>query len=234
MRRLSTPLALTWLGLAALAGAGTGSAGHAVVAGSPVGSPAPARGSSPGASSPGVSPDASGAPAPGFLGAANLLAPSDFEAIGWHGARVEGEGNGEPQFAYACQRRQLGASGPTGTISAAWSLHGSSIAAETVAEMTSPPQARALFSRLGSWYEHCTPGAAGAGPVTPTELLDIVRTAHGSAQVWRVGADTRRPTYGVVARGALRVGLVDLYSDAAPPDPAGLAALARDVIDRLG
>jgi hypothetical protein len=231
MRHLSTPLALVALGLSTLAGAGAGLAGHTVAAGHP----APGRASS-STGAPTGSPTGSstGSAAPRFLGSANLLAARDFEAIRWHGVRVEGEGNGEPQFAYACQRRALAASSPTGTISATWNLHGSFTAAETVAELPSPPQARGLFTRLARWYEQCTPGAPGSGPVTPTELLDTVQTAHGTAQVWRVGTDGRRPTYGVVARGRLRIGLVDLYGDATPPDPAGLSGLARDAIDRLG
>jgi hypothetical protein len=226
MRRLSTVRALLVVAVSLVAGATTGVAGHALT-----GTTSPPAGAPSGAPSPGAAPSRSA-----FLGAGNVLAAGDFAVLGWHDLVVDSEGNGEPQFAYACQREQLSATGyPTGIISATWSSPRTLSGAEVVAQLGNAPQTRSLFAMLVRWHEHCTPGGGGSGPVTPSTPLDTVRTSQGAARIWRVtDIDERHPTYVVVARGRDRIGLVDLYSDPTPPDPSGLRSLARKAIDRLG
>ena len=224
MRRLSTVRALLVVAVSLVAGATTGVAGHALTRATPPPADAPSAAPSP----------AAAASRSAFLGAGNVLAAGDFAVLGRHDLVVDSEGNGEPQFAYACQREQLSATGyPTGIISATWSSPRTLSGAEVVAQLGNAPQTRSLFATLVRWHEHCTPG--GAGPITPSKLLDTVRTTNGVARIWRVtDIDERHPTYVVVARGRDRIGLVDLYSDATPPDPSGLRSLARKAVDRLG
>lgn len=224
MRRFSTVRALLVVAVSLVAGATTGMAGHALTRTTPPPADAPSAASSGGAA----------ASRSAFLGAGNVLAAGDFAVLGRHDLVVDSEGNGEPQFAYACQRQQLSATGyPTGIISATWSSPRTLSGAEVVAQLGNAPQTRSLFATLVRWHERCTPG--GAGPVTPSKLLDSVRTTNGVARIWRVtDIDERHPTYVVVARGRDRIGLVDLYSDGAPPDPSGLRSLARKAVDRLG
>ena len=213
-RRIGTGVAALVLAGAVVAGTGAGLAGQAMT------------GSTPEARSSRPSPRGDG-----LLGAGNVLATTDFAAIGWAGVRVESIANGESQFAYACQRTTLAAAGrPGSTVSVDWVRGGSFTAAETVAQLEIPPQARELYARLSRWYRTCT---AGGRPQDST-MVASVSARGGVGQVWRIGAAApEHAAYGVVARAGERVGLVDVYGDVTAVDPAGLRALATSAVERL-
>ncbi|WP_296606839.1 hypothetical protein [Nocardioides sp.] len=221
-RRIGRTAALLVLAASVVAGTGAGLVGDALT------SPGPGpigRGSGPTTGTDTPSPD-------GLLGADDLLTTSDFETIGWPALRVDSLASGEPQFAYACQRTSLAeAAGPTATVSVEWTADAGFTAAETVAELDAPPQARQLFRRVSGWYRDCT---AGTGSRTPSTLAISVEGADGAAEVWRLGpAPAEHAAYGVLARAGERVALVDVYGDTTPVDPAGLRDLAQHAVDRL-
>lgn len=210
---------------AALAGLGCGWTGHAVLVddgGTTTGvRPAP---------SPTASPTVSATS--DLLSEANVLAEDDLALIGWRTVHLDVIGDGEPQFAYSCQRDSLtGVADPAGVISADWTRGQSLTAGETVAELDSPPQAATLYRRLVRWYDTCTSGGAAIS----TARFAEVSTADGSAKVWLIGRfPGLNASYSILARSSDRVALVDLYGDATRIDRDGLAALARATISRLG
>lgn len=221
-RRIGRPAALLVLAASLVAGTSAGLAGSALTDQGPASTGA-GSGPTPGTDTP--SPD-------GLLGADDLLATTDFETIGWPALRVDSLASGEPQFAYACQRTTLAeAGGPTATVSVEWVGRSGFTAAETVAELGAPPQARQLFRRVSGWYRDCT---AGTGSRKPSTLAVSVEVAGGIAEVWRLGsAAAEHAAYGVLARAGERVALVDVYGDTTPVDPAGLRDLAQHAVDRL-
>ncbi len=234
-RTVSTPRVVLVLAVALVAGVVTGVAGHALTQSAPPLAHGLVVGSSSGSSTGPPKGRSTRSTQSGLLGAGNVLATSDFIAVGWHDVVVDVLANGEAQYLYSCERRQLTETGlPTATIDVSWNRRQSLSAAETVAELTSPPQTRTLFARLTSWYDECTLGRPGSGRVTPSTRLGTVRTSHGTALIWRVGGTGRRPaTYAILARDDYRLGLIDLYSDLTPPNPAGLRRLAQSALDRL-
>lgn len=191
MRRLSTVRALLVVAVSLVAGATTGVAGHALTRATPPPADAPSAAPSP----------AAAASRSAFLGAGNVLAAGDFAVLGRHDLVVDSEGNGEPQFAYACQREQLSATGyPTGIISATWSSPRTLSGAEVVAQLGNAPQTRSLFATLVRWHEHCTPG--GAGPITrrSCSTASVRRTASpGSGGSRTSTSGTRRTSSWPVA-----------------------------------
>jgi hypothetical protein len=212
-RRLGAAASVAILLASAVAGAGAGVAARATTDG-----PAPPTG------------DRS-ASADRVLTSADVLAASDFGAVGWQDLQVDHVVNGEPQFAYACQRASLtGIARPAGTVSAAWTVRQGLTAAETVAQLENPPQASELYRRISGWYRDC----GGADP-TPSTLVASVDVAGGAGQVWRLGrAAAGDSPYGLVVRAGDRVGMVDLYGDVTPVDASGLRDLATRAVERLG
>ncbi|CAI9411839.1 hypothetical protein [Nocardioides sp. T2.26MG-1] len=226
-RRIGRAAALLLLAASLVAGTGAGLAGHALTD-----EPSAPTSTGPGADA-GVTPSNGTSASPdGLLGADDLLSTTDFATIGWPTLKIESLTNGEAQFAYACQRTSLGeAAGPVGTVSVSWDRESSFTAAQTVAQIDTPPQARHLYDRISGWYRHCTSGAGKR----PSLLVASAATAGGTAQVWRIGrAAPEHAAYGVLARSGDRVCLVDVYGDVTPVDPEGLRELARQTAERLG
>jgi ribosomal protein S11 len=216
-RRIARPVATLVLTASLVAGAGAGLTARALTDGSP-GSPQ----DTPGTTSP-SSDD--------LLGVDDLLTTTDFETIGWPPLRVESLVNAEPQFAYACQRMPLSdAGGAEGTVTVTWDRGTAFTAAQTVAQLASPPQAKELYDRVSGWYRHCTGGSRRAQPST---LVTSVATSGAVAQVWRIGGGADA-AYAVLARSGDRVGMVDVYADVTPVDPDGLHDLAARVAQQVG
>lgn len=222
-RRIRRPAALALLAAAVLAGSGAGIAGNALSGGTP-GSDDRRPGT---ATSP---PSASDDP---LLGGDDLLATTDFAAIGWPDLEIDTLANGNPQSVYTCQRTSLGGlADPNGVVSVSWRSASGPTAAESAAQTATAPQARRAFSVLSGWYRTCTDGA---GRRADSTLVASVEDGRRVAEVWRIGeAAPDRAIYGVAVRAGDRIAMVDLYGDVTPVEPDGLEQLATQAMERLG
>lgn len=242
-RRLSTPRALLVLAVALVAGGGSGIAARAVSGdpGAPPsgGSPSVRGTATPRSPSPSSTATPSGSPSPTTtrapLSADNAVTVADLDPVGWDVSvytSVRGQGGTE----YPCQRTQLSKQGASvqSLHTVTWAQQDTYSGSETMVSTTSEDEARFLYRVVASQIDNCVKNPDLAQGDFSSRPVDTEQRPDGAvARAWRVTRDSGAG-YLLVARHGDRLAVLALSDNPVAADPAGLGAVARSLIDRLG
>ncbi|MFN8192233.1 MAG: hypothetical protein U0R78_17775 [Nocardioidaceae bacterium] len=215
---VSTGRGLALAALTAVAGVGVGLGAHAVSEG--------ARSAT--VVDSGQDGSARTSPASRLLGEANVLAPADLAGVSPERLTLDTLAQSEGQEALPCQRQALDRVATVGGLLKAVYLSSPRqliLAEEVVVSVDVPPQVDTLERTLATWHEDC-----GVGRRTPSEPVDL---GVEGARAWSLPSIGKVPWYAVVVRSEDRVAWLSLTPYDRPVDPAGLADVARAMLDRL-